>query len=58
MLKVLKWALAFIMLSLSIYIFNTQPTSIDHQQFIDAAQNYKARIIREMKMKIGQSLLN
>jgi len=46
-LKVLKWALAFIMLSLSIYILNTQPTSIDHQQFIDAAQNYKARIIRD-----------
>ena len=47
MKKILKWASILILVAASIYVFNTQPASVEQQQFIDAASNYKARIIRD-----------
>ena len=47
MKKILKWTSIILLLTATIYIFNTQPEPVNQQQFINAADNYKARIIRD-----------
>ncbi|PCJ47038.1 MAG: penicillin amidase [Gammaproteobacteria bacterium] len=43
----LKWSSIILLLISTIYIFNTQPPSVNHQLIIKAASQYKARIIRD-----------
>lgn len=47
MKKIFKYSLILLLLLASIYIFNTQPPSVNHQPIIDASSDYKARIIRD-----------
>ena len=47
MLKIFKWFFILLLVTLPIYIFNTQPPSVNHEPIIKAASQYKARIIRD-----------
>jgi len=46
-IKIIKWLAVGIVLTISVYIFSSQPESVDHQSIINASSQYKARIIRD-----------
>jgi len=46
-IKIIKWSSVVLVFTLIVYVFNSQPESVNQQQITDAASHYKVRIIRD-----------